>query len=337
LSEKENKQDEKNESITENKQAENSEEISKIPTPVAVGDERVTVTRHDFYNETIPDGTQIVSGVKLEMRNNTDSVVASVHFDLNFINEEGRVFDSIASKVFNIQPQSSNFFRVTSAKFRDNKIKSYDFKILDTTFIPEPFFAGNDYVTVLRHSVTDCVPGEGDWGDSARVEAAIANATDKTLSTILFDVEFLDIEGNVISTTEHVEQEIKPGVSRAIMIKTSIYEPGLLQSYNIKIAKVTTADVERFQFRRQEMSTKQTGEEEIIGTIKNLGTEIGSTAVVAAFYDYSDRNIGTKVIIVSDIEPDDVKKFRIVFKPQEGDVVRNADLQIAQLDEYLSY
>jgi hypothetical protein len=202
---------------------------------------------------------------------------------------------------------------------------------------PPPSAKGSDKIKILGHTLRDVIYGERGPSVPTEVEISVENISNFRIATVIFEAVFFDAKGNSVFYTKHRETDLKPGACRAVAITSDIIESELVKSYSIKITKTITADIERFQFRRQEIKTKETGEEEIIGTIKNLGTEIGSTAVVAAFYDYSDRNIGTKVIIVSDIEPDDVKKFRIVFKPQEGDVVRNADLQIAQLDEYLSY
>jgi hypothetical protein len=46
------------------------------------------------------------------------------------------------------------------------------------------------------------------------------------------------------------------------------------------------------------------------------------------------KNIGRKIIIVRDIEPNSLKQFHFLFKPREGDIVKSYNFNIIEdIDE----
>ena len=105
-----------------------------------------------------------------------------------------------------------------------------------------------------------------------------------------------------------------------------------LKSYDIKITRMTTADVEKLQLRRHEIRTTDAGEE-VRGIVKNISNIKTDAALIATFLDPKKENIGAKVIILRDIEPNSTKQFHLLFKPMEGDVVRTYTLNIGDIVE----
>ncbi|GAI57443.1 unnamed protein product, partial [marine sediment metagenome] len=166
----------------------------------------------------------------------------------------------------------------------------------------------------------------------AGAELAIRNVSDSTIATAVFEAVFLDIEGNILDTVEHRESDLKPERSRAILINTSIPESDKVKSYDVRIIRTTTADVEKVQLRRHEIRTTETGEE-VRGIVKNLSEVKTDAALVATFFDPKKETIGTKVIILRDIEPGTIRQYQFKFKPQEGDVVRTYTLNIGEIEE----
>ena len=51
------------------------------------------------------------------------------------------------------------------------------------------------------------------------------------------------------------------------------------------------------------------------------------------FYDSKKENIGTRVIILRDIEANIIKRFHLTFKLQEGDRVRTYKPNIDEIKE----
>ena len=54
-------------------------------------------------------------------------------------------------------------------------------------------------------------------------------------------------------------------------------------------------------------------------------------AIVTTFYDPKKENIGTRVLVLKDIEPKTVRPFRVRFKPQEGDTVRSFSIALGDI------
>jgi hypothetical protein len=95
---------------------------------------------------------------------------------------------------------------------------------------------------------------------------------------------------------------------------------------------VVTTDVERIQIRQHEIRTTNNGEE-VRGIVKNISLVKTDIALVATFYNSCKENIGIRVIVLKDIEPNNIRKFHFVFKPQEGDIVKTYNLSIGDIVE----
>jgi len=202
---------------------------------------------------------------------------------------------------------------------------------------PAPTATGNERIAILKHDISvRYIERDAEYGRFPAppgVELTIRNVSDSTIATAVFEAVFYDQEGNILDTVKHREIELKPETSRAVHITSSISEYADAVSYDVRIIRTTTADVERVQLRRHEMRTTETGEEEIWGIVKNISEVKTDAALVATFYDPKKEHISTKVLVLRDIEPDTVRKFEFKFKPQEGDVVRSCTINIGEVVE----
>lgn len=201
---------------------------------------------------------------------------------------------------------------------------------------PVPTATGNDRLTILRHGIRAIDIEDRGERFPVGIEMAISNVSDETIATALFEAVFYDIEGGVVDTVRQREVDIKPDMSRAILVSTSIperdlTERGRIKSYAVKLIRTTTADVEKLQLHRSHAKTTEAGEEEIKGIVQNLSSVKANAALLAIFYDGNEENIGTKAIILKDIEPDSLRQFSLVFKPQDGDQVRRYTLNIGEI------
>jgi hypothetical protein len=205
---------------------------------------------------------------------------------------------------------------------------------------PAPTATGNERITIPNHNLS-IVPvaareEEIEYGKPPTpdgVELAIRNVSGSTIATAVFEAIFYDEEGNILDTVKQREIDLPPDTSRGIRISSSIFKHEKIKSYDVKLIRTTTADVEKVQLRRHEMSSTETGEDEITGVVKNLSEVKTDAAVVATFYDSKKENIGTKVVILKDIEPNSVRKYNFKFRPQEGDVVRTYTLSVGDIVE----
>ncbi len=207
-----------------------------------------------------------------------------------------------------------------------------------TVKTPVPTATGNERIAVAKHELS-IVPmwardEEIEYGKPPTpdgVELAIRNVSSSTIATAVFEAVFYDQAGNTLDTVKHTEVELPPETSRGIRITCTLLEHDLIQSYAVRLLRATTADAEKVQLRMHEMNTTETGEEEIAGVVKNLSGVKTDAAVVATFYDSKKENIGTRIVVVRDIEPHSVKKYTLKFKPLEGDIVRTYTLNIGEL------
>ncbi len=189
---------------------------------------------------------------------------------------------------------------------------------------------GNDFVIILKHSIYER-DNRGDGRFKVGVDLAVRNITESTVATVIFEVSFYDAEENIVDVVRHKEIDLKPGASRAVFVQSSIIMPDIVKGYDLKIARITTADVEKVQIRRHEIRTISTGAEEIRGIVKNISNIKADAALVATFADAKGEKIGVKVIQVKDIEPGGIRKFRFIFTPPEGEKVRKYTLDIGEL------
>lgn len=197
---------------------------------------------------------------------------------------------------------------------------------------PAPTATGNDKIEILSHHLSDMsVPADGAHRAKPGLEIAISNVSTTTIATAMFEAVLYDQEGNVVDTVKHKEIALEPHRSRAILISFPPYYDDKIKSYDVRLTRMTTADVEKVQLRRHDTRTTETGEEEITGIVKNLSQVNTDAAVVATFFDAKGENIGTKVKIVRGIEPNATRQYELRFKPLPGDKVITYTIEIGEL------
>jgi hypothetical protein len=200
---------------------------------------------------------------------------------------------------------------------------------------PPPSVTGSARVVVLKHDLVEAFYDPLDNANKfpAGVEFAISNEADLTIATAAFEAVFYDNEGNVLETVKHKIIDLPANRSRAILISSSQFEVGKVKSYDVRLKRATTADVEKVQLRKHDIWTTETGEEEIQGIVKNISAVKVGAAVVATFYDANGDSVGTKAAVLRDLEPDAIRRYELRFKPQEGDTVTSFSVAVGELAE----
>ncbi len=307
------------------------EEAPKFPEPTAIGNEKIAILKHDLYQKASGDAAKAVS-IELSVKNVSDITIGSVLFEAELYDIEGNVLDKVEHKTADFRPDVSRTIRIDYSEPNSDKVRSYRVRVTRVAMAPEPKVTGNETVKILKHSLNGGVPGSFSRA-TAGADVSIRNVSDITIASLIFEAAFYDIEGNIIDTVKHSEIELKPDTSRAITIDLKQQDASKLISYDIKIARMTTTDIERVQLRRHEIRTTDTGEEEVRGVVKNISNVKAGAALVATFFDSNQENIGTRVVTLRDIDPDDVRHFHFIFKPMVGDRVRSYTLNIGDLVE----
>jgi hypothetical protein len=306
------------------------EETLKAPEPTAIGDEKITILKHDIYRKGGEGDTAEAIGIELAIKNVSDTVIGSVLFEAVLYDIEGNILDTVEHKTTELKPNVSRNLRINYSGPKSDKVKSYCVRVAKTILTPEPVATGNERIAILKHSL---IEASADDRQQTGVELAIRNVSDSTIAAAIFEAIFYDIEGNIVDTVKHREIDLRPETSRGVLINTSIPESYKVKSYSVKITRMTTTDVEKVQLRRHEIRTNEAGEEEVRGVVKNISDVKTDAALVANFYDPKKENIGTRVIILRGIEPDTIRQFHFIFKPQAGDIVRTYTLNIGEIVE----
>jgi hypothetical protein len=87
------------------------------------------------------------------------------------------------------------------------------------------------------------------------------------------------------------------------------------------------------QFGSNEGKVIGNGEEEFVITVNNISNEKTDSAVVASFFNSYKESIGTKVIILRELEPGKTRRASFIFKPQGGDKIRTYNFDIGDIVE----
>jgi hypothetical protein len=327
LSEEQSTEEVREASLPEEKSVEEVKEAPKAPEPTATGNEKITILKHGIYIRSKERGEVEKEGVELSIRNVSDLTINSVLFEAVFYDEEGNILDTVEHKTTELRPNISRTFRITSSSPERDKIESYNVRLVKTTITPESTATGNEKITILKHFYSYYDPYKTGIPKAYCIELTVRNVSDSNIARAVFEVVLYDIEGNILDTFKHRENELKTNTSRAIVISYTKPKYKEVKGYNVKLVKTTTTDVEKVQLRRFEAKTTEAGEE-VSGIVKNISAVKTDVALVATFNDRKKENIGTKVIIFRDTEPNSIKQFHFTFKLQEGDIVGSCAINV---------
>ena len=199
---------------------------------------------------------------------------------------------------------------------------------------PAPTATGDERITILKHelSLTDPV---AELPTPAGVELAMRNVSGRNIATAIFEATFYDQEGQVVSTVRHNEVEFMSETSRALRINSTLshLESHRVKSYDVRVVRTSTTDVESVQLRRHEMRTAKTGEEHVWGIVKNISEHQKDAAIVWTFFNPKKQDIGTRVVILRHIEPHTIRPYAFIFRPPEDDTVRTYNILVGEIEE----
>jgi hypothetical protein len=199
---------------------------------------------------------------------------------------------------------------------------------------PAPEVEGDHRIVIIRHSFQDT--GLLDVGITQikrGIELAIRNVSGENIASAIFAADLFDAAGNFVSTLKHTESDILPNTSRAFLIQTTSVKDDIVRSYNIKLVKTVTADIEKVQLRRNEVKRLPNGREEVSGLVKNVSSTKSDAVVVVTFLDVNEETIGVRTTELKDIAPGTVHKFALDFTCPEGLVVKKRNIDIGELAE----
>ncbi|MFZ7132830.1 MAG: hypothetical protein ACOWWR_10770 [Eubacteriales bacterium] len=198
-----------------------------------------------------------------------------------------------------------------------------------------PVATGNDKIIIIKHQFYISDKDEyHDSGVPSSIKLDIRNISEYRIASAVFEIELYDEKGKVLDTLRHKEIDLKSHDGRSVSVNYMRFnhEYDLVKSYSIKLIKMTTADIERIQFRNQRVRTTEAGEE-AEGIVKNISDVKTDAAVIVTYLDKYQETLGTRVVVLKDIEPNSIRPFRSIFKPQYGDRVYTIKFNIGDIAE----
>ncbi|MDD4923877.1 MAG: FxLYD domain-containing protein [Dehalococcoidales bacterium] len=307
-----------------------AEMARKAPEPLAIGNEHVEILSHKILPKSGEESPG--KGVYLEIKNIASVAIGKLALVAVLFDTKGYIIDTIEKTVADFEAGKTRILRiVTPAEKAD--VKSYEVKITYTAATPAPIAMGDGRIVILNHNFHDNI--DADTEEFKReIEIAIRNTSPETVAITIFNAEIFDAEGNSLGEVRHIESDIKPGISRAVIIQIdSILRYNSARSYKVSIFKTITADTQKVLLRRDERKTLPNGDINISGIIKNVHACKTDASVAVTFRDAKKEELGTMVLPVKDIEPGTIKNFSIIFHPPTGESVKTYTVDVGEMAE----
>ncbi|NLL90153.1 MAG: hypothetical protein GX226_03510 [Dehalococcoidales bacterium] len=305
----------------------NAEQIQDDTGPAVPEENKIAILGHNIFSEDNEDGGSNLV-IELNIKNVMKLTVGSVVFEAIFTDKDGNVLDAVEQKVTSLAPDVSRTVRLVYKVDATKPLENYNVQVRDMVMVPESVACGNEMVTVTKHNLKyfDNAILEG-------VECGIQNVSDKDIATLIMECTFFDGEGNILKVIKHKETNLLSGNSRGIMIPPPADAPAfLISSYNIRVLRAITTDVEKVQIIKDEIRTLGDAKEVTL-SCKNISAEKTDAAVIVKFLNDAAEVIGIKVIPVKDLEPGSTRQFNVSFQPLPGDYVKNHEVSAGDLVE----
>jgi hypothetical protein len=305
----------------------------KAPDPIVSGNEKVEILSHELLPKKAK-AERAGKGVTFTVKNNAGTSIGKLVFEAVLFDAKGNVIDTLERSINDFEAGNTYSLRVETAKAEKIDIASYDVHVKEMVVTPAPEVEGDHRIVIIRHSFQDT--GLLDVGITQikrGIELAIRNVSGENIASAIFAADLFDAAGNFVSTLKHTESDILPNTSRAFLIQTTSVKDDIVRSYNIKLVKTVTADIEKVQLRRNEVKRLPNGREEVSGLVKNVSSTKSDAVVVVTFLDVNEETIGVRTTELKDIAPGTVHKFALDFTCPEGLVVKKRNIDIGELAE----
>lgn len=212
-----------------------------IPIPEVIGNAQIEILSHEFIVDN-SGGEQVNTGVVINIKNITDENIGKAVFNVKMYDTKCEIVDDFQQDAFDIKVGESKLVSFYPAENNDLNIGTYDIELTELTMCLMPSATGNDQIEITNHCFLE---GNAPYASpfiGGAVDLAIKNISGKTISTVTFEAQFYDLEGNVIDTVQHEEYDLKPESSRAIYIVSDNVQVNAAGCYRVTIINTIMAD-----------------------------------------------------------------------------------------------
>jgi hypothetical protein len=272
-------------------------------------DIKIQILSHEIIRD---DSKYNGKGIYIVVNNVSEFDIAEAVFETKFYDITGEIIDNVNYSLCDLKKGKTRKIRIVTQK-DVNEIVSYTIEILKLIPIPVPTAIGNNEIQILDHSLQKIELFSSGQRPETLINIAIRNISEKTIATAFLEITLLDGMGIILDKIVHKELYIKSKSGRRFDIAIKQEIQNKVKSYNIRVTKAITADVEKVQICSHRIRTNDNGEEEVAGSVKNISDVNTDIAVVATFKDKLENVIGVKILSIKNIEPGRIKNFDIVF------------------------
>ena len=201
-------------------------ELPKTPAPTAIGDEKVTILKHEL---TLTDPTlefPTPAGVELAIRNVSDREIATATFEAIFYDQEGHVVSTVKHNEVEFKPDTSRAIRITSSvpHYESRKVKSYAVKVARTTTTDE------ESLQLRRHEIRTTADGEQVWGIAKNIGPV---KTDAAVVWTFYNPKKQDLGTRVV-----ILKDIAPNTIRQYEFTFKPPAGDIVRTYNVTVGKI---------------------------------------------------------------------------------------------------
>jgi hypothetical protein len=312
--------------------AEENADDKKIPESIATGTAQISILNHALFVKKA--GEKIYGkSLRLSFKNIAEATVGEVVFEVNFYDAEGNVLDTAEYSIADVEKDRVVSLNMASAEAVSCDINSYHARVVKVIMTPIPVVTGDERIKIIKHSLRETDLTDPRSINSTIIDLAIRNVSDKTIASAIYEAVYYDSRGNILDTVRHKDCDMRPNSSRSISIATEKVKSSNSKSYKVTLLKTITTDVEKVQLRGNELSTLENGCEEVHGIVKNISDVKTDAALMVNFKDSKNINIGTRVIVLKDLEPGTVRRFKFVFNTPNGEKVKSCSFDIGEVTE----
>ena len=304
--------------------------VKKMPESIATGTAQIEIINHGLMVKTIDEKTYC-RGLRLSFKNIAEATIGEVVFEVDFYNAEGNILDKAEYTVADVEKDKVVSFNMESHETVSCNITSYNAKVVKVIMTPIPVVTGDEKIQIINHSLREIDLTDPRSINSSVIDLAIRNVSDKAIASAVYEAVYYDSTGNVLDTVRHKDCDMRPKSSRSISIATDNVKNNKSKSYRVTVLKTITTDVEKVQLRGNELSTLENGSEEVRGVVKNISDVKTDAALLVNFKDSRNINIGTRVVILKDLEPGTARRFNFIFNAPNGEKVKSCSFDIGEV------
>lgn len=311
---------------------EENDNDKKMPESIATGTAQIEILNHGLLVKRM-DEKIYCKGLRLSFKNIAEATIGEAVFEVVFYDADGNTLDTAEYSIADIDKDRVVSLNMESSNIVSGDINSYNAKVVKVIMTPIPVVTGDEKIEVINHSLRETDLTDPRSINSSVIDLAIRNISDKTIASAVYEAIYYDSTGNILDTVRHKDCDMRPRSSRSISIVTDNVKSNKTKSYKVTLLKSISTDVEKVQLRGSELSTLDNGCEEVRGIVKNISDVKTDAALLVSFKDNKNINIGTRVVVIKDLEPGMVRRFNFVFNTPEGEKIKSCSFDIGEITE----